>query len=169
MSTILSVDDDAVNQAVIEILLQSHGYIVEQAMDGLEALDWLEKNPLPDLVLLDVMMPNLSGYEVCERIRNEYSMQLPVIMISAKVSTDDIIAGLACLSNDYVTKPFEKDELLARIDSHVKLNHMMSKQRAPVDSDQIRKQVNTLYREVLEIENANELAYLEIRRKSHKS
>jgi len=169
MPVILSVDDDEVNQAVIEALLESNGYTVVQAMDGEEALEYLSKNSLPDLMLLDVMMPNLSGYQVCEKVRQLYSFKLPIIMISAKVSSEDIIAGLACLSNDYVTKPFDKDELLARIESHVKLSQLMTTKETtkvfPI-AKTTRDRVDQLYRKVLQIENQNELDYLEIRRKN---
>ncbi len=120
---VLSVDDDPVNQAVIEFLLEDKNYHLVQAMDGLEALEYLEKaDSLPDIVLLDVMMPGLSGYEVCTKIRQLYPASLPIIMISAKCSREDVVQGLACICNDYVTKPFDKEELLARIDAHVKLN-----------------------------------------------
>lgn len=129
MKTILSVDDDAVNQTVIEFLLEGHGYTVVQAMDGLEALEYLRTAPsLPDLVLMDCMMPRLSGYDATRRIRELYPAHLPVIMISAKASKEDIIQGLQCQANEYVTKPFDKEELLARIETHIKLNELREEQ-----------------------------------------
>jgi CheY-like chemotaxis protein len=126
---ILSVDDDAVNQTVIEILLEGSGYQVLQAMDGVEALEVLEKcERLPDLALVDVMMPRMSGYELCRKLREIYPPYFPIIMISAKSSKEDIIQGLECRCNDYVTKPFDKEELLARIDTLLKLNRMRIQQ-----------------------------------------
>jgi CheY-like chemotaxis protein len=126
---ILSVDDDAVNQTVIEILLEGSGYKVIQAMDGVEALEVLESmSVLPDLILLDVMMPRMSGYEVCRKVRELYPPYLPIIMISAKSSKEDIIKGFECQCNDYVTKPFDKEELLARIEILLKLNKMRAEQ-----------------------------------------
>jgi CheY-like chemotaxis protein len=136
--TILSVDDDAVNQAVIEFLLQGNGYSVTTAMDGIEALDYLgSSNRLPDLILLDVMMPNMSGYEVCSRIRQLYPPWIPVIMISAKCTKEDIVRGLSCGCNDYVTKPFDKEELLSRIDCHVRLNVLRNHQLYTLEARQI--------------------------------
>ena len=126
---ILSVDDDAVNQTVIEILLEGSGFKVIQAMDGVEALEVLESmSTLPDLILLDVMMPRMSGYEVCRKVRELYPAYLPIIMISAKSSKEDVIQGLECRCNDYVTKPFDKEELLARIEILLKLNKMRVEQ-----------------------------------------
>ena len=138
---VLSVDDDPVNQAVIEFLLEDKNYHLVQAMDGLEALEYLEKaDSLPDIVLLDVMMPGLSGYEVCTQIRQLYPASLPIIMISAKCSREDIVQGLACKCNDYVTKPFDKEELLARIDTHVKLNCL----REIHENEAMKKKVSEL-------------------------
>jgi CheY-like chemotaxis protein len=137
---ILSVDDDAVNQTVIEILLEGSGYDVIQAMDGVEALEVLEsRDQLPDLILLDVMMPRMSGYEVCRKIREIYPASLPVVMISAKSSKEDIIQGLECRCNDYVTKPFDKDELLARIDILLNLNDLRSEQRINENREAVKK------------------------------
>ena len=129
-TVILSVDDDAVNQTVIEILLDGSGYQVLQAMDGVEALEVLEKcgDNLPDLALVDVMMPRMSGYELCRKLRELYPPFLPIIMISAKSSKEDIRQGLECRCNDYVTKPFDKEELLARIETLIKLNRMRAVQ-----------------------------------------
>ena len=134
MPIVLSVDDDPVNQTVIELLLEGRGYTVVQAMDGLEALEYLKSGSLPDLILLDVMMPEISGYEVCTKIRELYSWSIPVIMLSAKVSSEDVIRGLRCLCNDYVTKPFDKEGLISRINALVKLKQLQSapKNNTPV-------------------------------------
>ena len=130
-TVILSVDDDAVNQTVIEILLEGSGYRVIQAMDGIEALEILEKRDrLPDLALVDVMMPRMSGYELCRKLRELYAPYFPIVMISAKSSKEDIIQGLECQCNDYVTKPFDKEELLARIEALLRLNEMRLQQES---------------------------------------
>lgn len=123
--TILSVDDDPVNQMVISSLFESEGYNVVQAMDGFEALDYMKANLCPDIVLLDVMMPGLSGYEVLDKLREDYSSELPVIMISAKASLPDRIEGLTHFCNDYQTKPFEKNELLQRVASWIALRRLV--------------------------------------------
>ena len=123
--TILSVDDDPVNQMVIASLFEAEGYNVAQAMDGFEALDYMKSNKCPDIVLLDVMMPGLSGYEVLDKLREEYTPDLPVIMISAKASLADRIEGLTHFCNDYQTKPFEKNELLQRVASWIELRRLI--------------------------------------------
>ena len=124
--TILSVDDDPVNQMVISSLFEAEGYNVVQAMDGFEALDYMKGNACPDIVLLDVMMPGLSGYEVLDKLREEYTPDLPVIMISAKASLADRVEGLTHFCNDYQTKPFEKNELLQRVASWIALRRLIA-------------------------------------------
>ncbi|KAG2482178.1 hypothetical protein HYH03_018877 [Edaphochlamys debaryana] len=119
---VLSVDDDPVNQLVIQNLLAPVGYEIVQAMDGQEALKVLsEEERLPDVILLDVMMPGMSGYEVCRKLREMYPLScIPVIMISAKSKEEHIVEGLAAGSNDYVVKPFGRQEILARIAAHLR-------------------------------------------------
>ena len=96
-----------------------------QAMDGEEALSFLQDEPfLPDIVLLDVRMPGMSGYEVCKRLRLMFpDCFIPVIMVSAQTSEEEIVEGLLSGSNDYVTKPFGRQALLARIKSHLQVKH----------------------------------------------
>lgn len=91
-------------------------------MDGQEALKVLtEEERLPDVILLDVMMPGMSGYEVCRKLREMYPLScIPVIMISAKSKEEHIVEGLAAGSNDYVVKPFGRQEILARIAAHLR-------------------------------------------------
>ncbi|KAL6761671.1 chlamyopsin-5 [Haematococcus lacustris] len=119
---VLSVDDDPVNQMVVQNLLTPEGYQIIQAMDGQEALDILAADSvLPDVILLDVMMPGMSGYEVCRKLRELYPLScIPVIMISAKSKEEHIVEGLAAGSNDYVVKPFGRQEILARISAHLR-------------------------------------------------
>ncbi len=119
--TILIVDDEAVNRQVLVNQLSLQNYIVLQAVNGPEALDII-RNVKPDLVLLDVMMPKMSGYEVCQKIREQYeATELPVVMLTAKNQVDDLIAGFEAGANDYLPKPFSKNELLARIQTHLRL------------------------------------------------
>ncbi|GLI63472.1 hypothetical protein VaNZ11_006446, partial [Volvox africanus] len=119
---VLSVDDDPINQMVVENLLSPEGYKVEQAMSGSEALDFLKKTPtLPDVILLDIMMPDMSGYEVCQEIRRRYSaVSIPIIMVSAKGHPEHVMKGLEAGSVDYVKKPFHRQELLSRIRAQVR-------------------------------------------------
>lgn len=123
---ILIVDDEPINQQVLYNHLSNDKFRILQAMNGQEALDWLEKEKL-DLVLLDIMMPKMSGYEVCREIRKKFlPSELPVIMITAKDQVTDLVEGLASGANDYLSKPFSKDELLARIKTHLNLYQINS-------------------------------------------
>ena len=130
---ILVVDDEAVNLQVLSSHLASAGYRVELAASGAEALR-LEAERSFDLVVLDVMMPGLSGYEVCRSIREHHSLEeLPVIFLTAKNQVPDLVAGLAEGGNDYLAKPIGKDELLARVKTHLALRAVHRKLSELVD------------------------------------
>lgn len=134
-SVILSVDDDLVNQQVLKSLLTSTSYVFKPATNGAEALNFIRENPLPSLVLMEVMMPGLSGISVLKSIRKSYSPEiLPVIIVSARSNKQTIIDCLKAGANDFVEKPFEQAELLWRI----KLQLKMSKaNRYPKGKNQI--------------------------------
>ncbi|KAG1665331.1 hypothetical protein FOA52_011744 [Chlamydomonas sp. UWO 241] len=119
---VLSVDDDIINQYVVAELLTLEGYKVEQAMSGNDALVFLEASSvLPDVVLLDVMMPDMNGYELCTKIRKRYSaVSIPIIMVSANGSPEDIAMGLDSGSVDYVKKPFNRQELISRVRAQIR-------------------------------------------------
>jgi two-component system, OmpR family, response regulator MprA len=112
---ILVVDDDAAVRESLGRALRLEGYDVELASDGLEALERLQGNgDDPDLVVLDVLMPNIDGLEVCRRMRRMGS-RLPVLMLTARDEVTDRVAGLDAGADDYVVKPFALAELLARV------------------------------------------------------
>jgi two-component system response regulator MprA len=112
---ILVVDDDAAVRESLGRALRLEGYDVELASDGLEALERLQgSGDDPDLVLLDVLMPNIDGLEVCRRLRRMGS-RLPVLMLTARDEVTDRVAGLDAGADDYVVKPFALAELLARV------------------------------------------------------
>ena len=112
---ILVVEDDTNIRRILQIQLEADGYTVIQAEDGQVALDILQRET-PDLVLLDVMMPNADGFTVCRKIReNPRHIHLPVIFLTAKISSQERLDGLMQGANDYVTKPYEREELLARV------------------------------------------------------
>lgn len=118
---ILIVDDNPENRKVLGTLLVNEGYEVGVANDGAQALEFL-KNSIPDLVLLDVMMPELSGFEVCEKMKaDRLYRHIPVIFLTAKTSTEDIVRGFDVGGVDYVQKPFNSRELLARVRTHIEL------------------------------------------------
>jgi two-component system sensor histidine kinase ChiS len=114
---VLVVDDEPVNQQVLANHLSLQSYTIVPAMNGAEALRTLQDDEEGfDLVILDVMMPGMSGYEVCRTMRESFSLlELPVLMLTAKNQTKDFIHGLEAGANDYITKPFDKRELLARV------------------------------------------------------
>ncbi|MEM7587706.1 MAG: ATP-binding protein, partial [Acidobacteriota bacterium] len=118
--TLLVVDDEPVIRQVLWNYL-AQDYEVLTAASGAEALRTLQERSV-DLVLLDVMMPKMSGYEVCRELRRQHALaQLPVIFLTAKSQTSDRVAGLAAGANDYLVKPVAKDELLARVATHLEL------------------------------------------------
>ncbi|HLA45914.1 MAG TPA: response regulator, partial [Aggregatilineales bacterium] len=124
------------NLQVIHNQLTLHHYQVIEAINGIEALALIERGLLPDLILLDVMMPRMSGYEVCRQLRQKFAAQeLPVILLTAKNQAADLIEGFSSGANDYLTKPFSKHELLARIKLHIQLTqatHELIEQEAIV-------------------------------------
>jgi len=120
---ILVVDDEEINLQVINNILTIQNYTIDIAMNGLTALD-LIKNKSYDLVLLDIMMPKMSGYEVCSRIRKSSTIyELPVIMLTAKNQPEDITAAFNLGANDYIIKPFDKNELISRIKTQLALKN----------------------------------------------
>ncbi|MEL6250685.1 MAG: response regulator [Bacteroidota bacterium] len=119
---ILIVDDEPVNQQVFQNHFLDQAFETHSALNGEQALKILEQEGKFDLVLLDVMMPRMTGYEVCKHIRKQYSAsELPVIMVTAKNQVQDLVEGLSTGANDYLAKPFSKDELLARVKTHLNL------------------------------------------------
>lgn len=122
--SILVADDDPVNLQVLKNQL-SESYSVTLATDGDEAISAIESGGDFDMVLLDVMMPRLSGYEVCRRLRKIFpAIELPVLMLTAKNRVEDLAAGFASGANDYLAKPFSRRELIARIEIHIALKHL---------------------------------------------
>ncbi len=123
---ILIVDDENVNIDVLVGLLKAH-YRIITAKNGAQALRRLENKPLPDLILLDIMMPDMDGYEVCRRIKsNQETSHIPVIFLTAKGTAEDVIQGFKLGAVDYVTKPFRPEELTARVDTHIQLKKTIS-------------------------------------------
>lgn len=119
---VLIVDDEPINIQVLINSLSSENYAITQASNGLEALSLIEEGFKPDLMLLDVMMPRMTGYEVCREVRKKYSpLELPILMLTAKNQTSDLVEAFNLEANDYVTKPFVKKELLARINTQIRL------------------------------------------------
>jgi phosphoserine phosphatase RsbU/P len=139
--TILIVDDNPRNLQVLGNYLQLEGYLVEFAMNGESALDWISRKEF-DLILLDIMMPGMDGFEVCRIIKNDpVKQKIPVIFLTAKVDTESIVNGFDLGAVDYVIKPFNQKELIARVRTQIEINR---------GRDEIAKNL-------VEIENKNKL------------
>lgn len=121
---ILCVDDEPSNLRLLDAVLSPRGYDVLTAGDGFRALEILREKKV-DLVLLDVMMPNMNGYEVCKRIKEDETLRhIPVIMITALASKEDRIKGIEAGAEEFLTKPFNRDEVLARVKMLLKVKEL---------------------------------------------
>jgi len=122
--TVLVVDDNQQNLELIQAYLEDVECVTEAAHDGIEALDAVARSK-PDLILLDVMMPKMSGFEVCRRLKsNPDTADIPVIMVTALNEFGDIERGLDSGTDDFVSKPINRLELLTRIRTMIKLKHL---------------------------------------------
>ena len=118
---ILVVDDEPKNIRVLQIQLKANGYTVLTATSGQEALEQV-KADVPDLILLDIMMPKMDGFEVCRRIRGDESTQfIPVVMVTALSDKEDRIKAIEVGADDFISKPFDSHEALARVRSLVRI------------------------------------------------
>ncbi len=134
--TILVVDDDEINRVVMGQQLED--YTVVKCSNGLDALNAIDDKK-PDLVLLDLMMPGLNGYEVCQKIRQKYSqIELPVILVTAKNHLEDLTQGFRTGANDYLAKPFHNEELSSRVENQLRLSML---HRVNEDNVRLRAQI----------------------------
>ena len=126
VSKVLIVDDDPNLLEALKYNMKKESYAVVTAEDGEQAIEIARKEK-PDLILLDIMLPKLSGFEVCRILRRE--MNVPILMLTAKVDETDKIVGLEIGADDYVTKPFSMRELIARIRAMLRRTQIMEKQQ----------------------------------------
>lgn len=121
--SILMVDDNPKNLQLLGTTLRNEGYNLEFATSGRMALNWVSKK-IFDLILLDIMMPEMSGFEVCEQIRKipEYN-DVPIVFLTAKTEKESVVQGFKLGAQDYITKPFDTSELLARVRTHLELRY----------------------------------------------
>ncbi|MCP4106878.1 MAG: response regulator [Desulfobacteraceae bacterium] len=118
---ILITDDFPNNIQIVEAILKKEGYQISMAYNGLDALKAIEKSP-PDLILMDIVMPEMDGYETCKRLKaSEKTKDIPLIFLTARTETDHVIKGFELGAVDYVTKPFRSAELLVRVNTHLEL------------------------------------------------
>jgi len=145
---ILIVDDTPKNIQVLGAILRDAGHDINVATNGQAALDSLER-VIPDLVLLDVIMPEMSGFEVCRRMKRSPTLsEIPVIFLTAKVESEDVVTGFELGAVDYITKPFQASELLKRVDTHISLSRLRSELATKVeDLSSALSQIERLHRE----------------------
>jgi two-component system alkaline phosphatase synthesis response regulator PhoP len=141
---VLVVDDNQQNLELLQAYLEDLDCRTVPAKDGPEALKILAKNP-PDLILLDVMMPRMSGFEVCRRVKNDpKTSDIPVIMVTALNEFGDIERGIDSGTDDFLSKPVNKLELLTRVKTMLKLKHLTDKlQRTLAYLNDIENQTQT--------------------------
>src|SRR5256714_1933516 len=121
---ILIVDDNETNRDILATRLATHGYELTQAADGEEALA-AAKEQLPDLILLDVMMPKLDGIEVTRRIKSDPNLPfMPIILVTAKAASEDVVTGLEAGADEYLTKPIDQMALVARVKSVLRIKEL---------------------------------------------
>ncbi len=109
---ILTVEDDERIRTAVKLALEDEGWTVDEAGSGEEAIELFRHNP-PDVVLIDIMLPGIDGFELCRHLRK--TSDVPIVMVTARVDTHDVVAGLEAGADDYLTKPFAPKELSARI------------------------------------------------------
>lgn len=127
---ILIVDDTLPNLKLLSQMLTERGYQVRAALNGKRALAAIQSAP-PDLILLDIIMPEIDGYELCRRLKaDERTCNIPVLFISALSETEDKVKGFSVGGLDYITKPFQLEEVMARVETHLKLRHLQMEIRA---------------------------------------
>jgi adenylate cyclase len=151
---ILIVDDNETNRDILVTRLNVHGYELMQASDGEEALA-LAKQHVPDLILLDVMMPKLDGIEVCRLLKNDARLPfMPIILVTAKADTKDVVAGLDAGADEYLVKPVDQTALVARVKSVLRIKAL---------HDQVQAQAADLatWNQTLEKRVADQLGQIE--------
>lgn len=142
--TILVVDDNQENLELLQAYLEDFDCQTIPAADGLQALEIIADNT-PDLILLDVMMPKMSGFEVCKRLKNDpKTSDIPIIMVTALNEFGDIERGIDSGTDDFISKPVNKLELLTRVRTMLKLKHLSDKlERTLAYLSEIEKQAQT--------------------------
>jgi len=149
MTKILIVDDDPNVALLVKMTLSKQvGFSLEIAENGHEALEKIEKEP-PDLVLLDLMMPGIDGIEVCRRIKNDKKTKyIPVLMLTAKRDAADMILGMEVGANDYITKPFNPEELVARVRVHLRIKALEKEAAAKAELETALEMSVTLQHQI---------------------
>ncbi|MBW5448080.1 response regulator [Cohnella sp. CFH 77786] len=137
MTKILVVDDDSHIRELVSVFLSREGFEVEQAEDGLQALKSMERSPA-ELVVMDIMMPKMDGWELCAELRDRYD--IPLLMLTAKGETSQKVKGFRLGTDDYLVKPFEPDELIARVKALMKRYKISISQKVTIGGIQLDRQ-----------------------------
>jgi adenylate cyclase len=156
---ILIVDDNEMNRDILVTRLQTQGYDLSQAADGEEALA-AAREQLPDLILLDIMMPKIDGIEVCRRLKADPAMPfMPIILVTAKAGSSDVVTGLEAGADEYLTKPIDQMALVARVKSVLRIKELHDQVRAQADdlAQWNRTLKDRVEQQVLEIERVSRL------------
>ncbi|MFB2877597.1 adenylate/guanylate cyclase domain-containing protein [Floridanema aerugineum] len=142
---ILLVDDEPVNITLLESLLQSEGYDTLSAASGMEALT-IAKTSIPDLIVLDIMMPGMNGFEVCQKLREDSIVKtIPIIFLTALDGDNFKLRGLEVMGDDFLTKPFKNDLLLSKIASILRLQEMRSQQVQQQLKEKTKRQLSAAW------------------------
>lgn len=158
---ILIVDDNPTNLDILQARLSAHSYEILTAKDGVTGLE-MAKNSQPDLILLDIMMPKMDGIEVCRRLRADASLPfMPIIMVTAKADSKDVVAGLEAGGDEYLTKPVDHAALVARVKSMLRIKDLHD--TAQDQAAQLKEQAAQLveWNATLEKKVAEQLAELD--------
>jgi len=156
---IMIADDHETNRDIFTTRLETRGYDLLQARDGEEALA-VAKSARPDLILLDVMMPKIDGFEVCRQLKNEPSLPfMPIILVTAKADPKDIVMGLDAGADEYLTKPVDQSSLLARVRSMLRIKELHDRTTAQAAelADWNRKLEQRVAEQLAEIQRINRL------------
>ena len=157
LDQVLLVDDDPINLQVLYKTLEDRGYKLLIARNGEDALDIARKTHLA-LVLLDIMMPGLDGFEVCRRLKSDpMTSHVAIIFLSALDATRDKVRGLDLGAVDYITKPFQAQEVIARVDTHLKIHHLEQRLQQRKRNIRISFQHRTLNRDMTNTKKKTEI------------
>jgi putative two-component system response regulator len=149
-STILIVDDDTTSRQTLESILDGQGYHLEMAENGLQGIE-KARQILPDVILLDVMMPGMDGFEVCQRLRGDPNLaEIPIIMLTALDDKKSLLDGLEAGADDYITKPYDRHELRARLIGITRLNRYRKLLDDRINLEQAHLQLLSAYDATIE-------------------
>lgn len=144
---VMIVDDTPANIDVLRRILGEDGFEISIAMTGESALTLVEKNR-PDLILLDVMMPGIDGFETCERLKaNPATKDIPIVFVTAKTEVEDVVRGFKVGSVDYIAKPFKREEVVSRVKTHLRIELLIKEQAG------LNKRLQDQNNELVESEN----------------